>query len=549
MIGMTPQSASGAITGSHVLLGNPRLPTPLADVLDSRARLFRYNPSLPSTIYVATTGNDTTGTGLIGAPFLTIDRALQFIGLNNPANVTISMGAGTFTMPTVLTNLYNITFNGTVSTVETVPVASITSQSNATQLVFTITRTPTLANDAWRGKLISFTTAGTLTRGWVYRNVGNTLYVVVNVSLAAPQLTTSSTVSLLSLDSNLQYTTGNNTLSGCSLVQVTGCQITGTLQGRIPFFVATDKWQFNDCYFAVNRPQVGQAGGAFIFRSYINSLGDTTEGVLSVVRGGNLRFGQGSVIDTQNAAANEKFIRVAQDAKLSFDGQTVCRGLEARGFSVEGASAFVEAGVDALDLILFEDTGGTTTGSCAGAFTINTVGEGVGGTLQLPALYGHITGNYAVSATKDAYVRYVSTSTLVTALGTNYVSADAGTSTSCRNADGTQIIGAFPTFSAEFDQQVNLTFANSPYITVLTTEELHIWDTTGGVCVDQLPAANTYQKGSGIWIKSLNNGSANALNVTPNGLDTIDLVAAVYPLAAGQSAKFVSDGINNWNVL
>lgn len=52
------------------------------------------------TIYVATTGNDNTGTGLIGAPFLTISKALSTIRptISSGITVTTHLIAGTYSM-------------------------------------------------------------------------------------------------------------------------------------------------------------------------------------------------------------------------------------------------------------------------------------------------------------------------------------------------------------------------------------------------------------------------------------------------------------------
>jgi hypothetical protein len=54
------------------------------------------------TIYVTTGGNDTTGTGSVGAPYLTVTRAVQDIPYYLTADVTINIGAGTFTVGSVI---------------------------------------------------------------------------------------------------------------------------------------------------------------------------------------------------------------------------------------------------------------------------------------------------------------------------------------------------------------------------------------------------------------------------------------------------------------
>jgi len=54
------------------------------------------------TIYVTTSGNDTTGTGAVGAPYLTVSRAIQDIPYYLTSDVTINIGAGTFTIASIL---------------------------------------------------------------------------------------------------------------------------------------------------------------------------------------------------------------------------------------------------------------------------------------------------------------------------------------------------------------------------------------------------------------------------------------------------------------
>jgi hypothetical protein len=54
-------------------------------------------------IYVATNGNDSTGTGAVGAPYLTISRAIQDIPYCLTYDAQISIGAGTFTIGSALT--------------------------------------------------------------------------------------------------------------------------------------------------------------------------------------------------------------------------------------------------------------------------------------------------------------------------------------------------------------------------------------------------------------------------------------------------------------
>lgn len=62
------------------------------------------------TIYVAADGSDITGTGLIGAPYASVQGALDYLGtlaINNNATVTIQLADGHYTHPyTIIENTY-----------------------------------------------------------------------------------------------------------------------------------------------------------------------------------------------------------------------------------------------------------------------------------------------------------------------------------------------------------------------------------------------------------------------------------------------------------
>jgi hypothetical protein len=75
-----------------------------------------------------------------------------------------------------------------------------------------------------------------------------------------------------------------------------------------------------------------------------------------------------------------------------------------------------------------------------------------------------------------------------------------------------------------------------------TTVSRH--DTTSGNKVAQLPATTAVTNGDIVIIK--NEVGGNNVNVTPDGSDTIDSVAALSALTPGQSAQFLSDGVSNW---
>ena len=78
----------------------------------------------------------------------------------------------------------------------------------------------------------------------------------------------------------------------------------------------------------------------------------------------------------------------------------------------------------------------------------------------------------------------------------------------------------------------------------MTEGNLDRVDTTAGNVVGNLPPASAVFKGRICAAK--NYAGANSVNVTPNGADTIDGVAALYAIAAGDAAQFVSDGVSDW---
>jgi hypothetical protein len=71
-----------------------------------------------------------------------------------------------------------------------------------------------------------------------------------------------------------------------------------------------------------------------------------------------------------------------------------------------------------------------------------------------------------------------------------------------------------------------------------------VWgDSTAGDFPVNLPSAAANGAGMQIWVK--NTGSANLVNITPTGGDTVE-GAALLALAPGESAMLVSDGVSNW---
>ena len=78
------------------------------------------------TVYVATTGSDTTGTGTQAAPFATINKALASIPKNlNGYSATINVAAGTYPEKVSITNFGNGTLKITGTVGETATISGL----------------------------------------------------------------------------------------------------------------------------------------------------------------------------------------------------------------------------------------------------------------------------------------------------------------------------------------------------------------------------------------------------------------------------------------
>lgn len=74
-------------------------------------------------------------------------------------------------------------------------------------------------------------------------------------------------------------------------------------------------------------------------------------------------------------------------------------------------------------------------------------------------------------------------------------------------------------------------------------------DPTAGNITANLPAANSVTATGSNTVSITNNAdSANIVNVTPAGADTINGSAAAFVLAARETITLVSDGISEWFV-
>ena len=142
------------------------------------------------TIYVATTGNDTTGTGTSGAPFATIQKAMSYLQgftIASNATVTVSIGSGTFSQTSTI-NLYHpcgsrLFITGTTTATSNTP-SSITT-SNTTTFTWSgtnVTYGIVLTQGSVLGGLSNLCLIGGTSGS---KNTGNALQVQQNSSITS----------------------------------------------------------------------------------------------------------------------------------------------------------------------------------------------------------------------------------------------------------------------------------------------------------------------------------------------------------------------------
>ena len=81
----------------------------------------------------------------------------------------------------------------------------------------------------------------------------------------------------------------------------------------------------------------------------------------------------------------------------------------------------------------------------------------------------------------------------------------------------------------------------------LTARRLARYNTNSGDIVSNLPPASSVRKNTVIAVK--NEVGGNDVDVTPDGLDTIDSVAALLAIGPSVGTEFYSDGVSNWTAL
>lgn len=539
----------GTITGNHPAIDDPIDVQDLTGYLEETNRPAITPASTPSTIYVETTGNDVTGDGSSGTPFATIFKALQLIGTLNSATITVQLGAGSFEMPPLLSEMNWITIVGTTSIQEGRTISTVDTLTDAGGIALTLGGAA-LTNDELRGQLIQWTSgAANGDFGWVYRNTANQVFVTNEDPTSIPAIVATDTLDFISLDTSIEYTDTpiiqNSVALNIQKVNV----IDDLANGRVLFILTTDKVEYRYCNWTMARPQVGGFGRAHFWCNYIGTKGATNRGCFAGVNGSFVQLERGTVIDCglNTSAANKRFIQFAAGATVSYSGQVVIRQIDdAKGVQCDGAIWSATGGIDAHDTLRFETEGASA--SCIAGFVVNTTGEGLGGNMQLPNLHGEVTSSYIVTAQKNVFIELGSSGSVTTNTVTNAISANGGTSAISRASDGTNILEGVPAFVANFGFVTAIDETDSPYsLDLSNTDVLQVETNTSTVTV-ALPSLADITPGGGVFIQDISyNANTNNITVNRDGSDTVDNATSLTISTNGESVYLKADHVNdNW---
>lgn len=406
-------------------------------------------------------GSDINGTGTALAPFQTIIRAIQNIGsvgyAGAPTTRVINI-VGTVDLPGAVNGLSLVEFRGAAATTTlTATIASVTSATDAAGIVLNVTGVTGATLNSLKGTPIRWSSGpanGAL--GWIYRNDATDTYVAGQTRIYVSQNSqgailaplTGNTIEFQSYPSSIRLPVGNAVISNCFGCNFTGLNVISTGAGVLSA-TGTGQVQFINCKMITNvKINPGAFGRVFLWNTYVQTA-VTSGGMFAVGAGGIGQVGWGTVFDGTLTASN--FI-TAGYAKLLFLGQTVFTGMN--NIRIDGSDmdfGFATTAFQPHESFFFDST--------TGGIVINSsVGLARGGAGALPNLYGTVASNYAVTAQGGANFKLGASSSVTSALGVNYVSADNGTTNIAEAVDGTILQGGSPSIGLNW---TSVTYTNN----------------------------------------------------------------------------------------
>lgn len=485
---------SGAIIRNRPIIGQSKSAQDLGDFLDLYHKPY-YNPPNGLVYVDSVSGSDISGDGTINKPFETIRRALQKFGSANDitSNVVLADADGVYPIPTTLGENSLVNILGVPEVEETITSYTVDSISAQEGVTITIDRTPTLADNEWRGRILQGTWSFQLRGINIISNTGNTLRGVVTSRqiVNSVQVAPTGTLSLIKQPKvevdgfNVSYS--NNILQFRN-VRMIGGPIFIEASGRVDFFYSEIANQF-----------VGLTNARSFMLGCNIAMTGNAQGVIEVATGGELRLGQGTVLSNENIVnQTNNFVSVRSEGKLNFVGGAHFSGI--RGILANsGNISETDVGfANGLENYFYPD--------CENGYIINdqlppltfNAPRDIGGNYFLPRASGEVMSDYYVVAQRGAKVLIADSTNVDTNTIPNAVSANGGVSASSQDIDQTLIVGGNPEASAIWD---DVAFVDTD-TTLMPQHGIIHTDTSGGDVTLTLDPDNL-QNGSGYTIKNI----------------------------------------------
>jgi hypothetical protein len=477
---------------------------------------YRSYSGSGAIIQVDVAGNDTTGNGSVGFPFLTLDRALRESNVSGAT--AIALGAGTFDCPASIDGGGTPTITGTLTdsaVTGVVDAVVTTSGAGAFTLDVTLSTGAAVAN-AYRATLYRFTSGAANGRYfWIAENdatAGTTrVYGVQDVAVlgSAPIAPTiGNTFVRVDFATTIQ-TVLNNSPTFNTQVSFANCQVTSVTSTSS--ITVNGRTNFTRCLIQVGQrlqtaTTIEKNGKITLNGCYYQPRNtNTTVGALTLA-GGVVRWSRGNVLDFSLCAVSGRFFRAIGDSAVSSSDAVVLSTVEgirlgASSWSITGQQYQVRDGWSFLS-------------SSSGAWFCNagSTRPDYGGDYALPPSYGAISGDHAVEAANGAKVVFPLPGSLTSALGVNVVSTDGGTTTRAVSNDGTTIIGMSPVRERAFGAyDVGLT--SGPSTLAVQPWSLTLCNPTAGNIDINFPATPA----PGDQIAVVNNTAIVLNTITVNG--------------------------------
>ena len=403
-------------------------------------------------IYVNTsTGNDKSDGLSASTPLKTLKKVLERIptgielydstGVRQA--VSVHCTSGDYTLPLTF-QAHNTIFYGATSSVDSGTWTTI-SASKADGSIIDATLAGTYAEDALRGSPLEIGDNAYLPfrKAWIYANEatsGPTTRLYIAHSQGPASLPATNTLSIKSLDTKFiippDAVNANNSDPSIQFsAELTFLDINfdadpGAGSNTSIYNKCTQKVVYTGCKF-------GETGS--ILKALASNFGRTNiTTCYSQMSAGFIGGAQGAVyLKATVLDGSNQLIKANSAGTIIVQGEVVFR--EADGLQSNGTTTY---DTNAAIFRFLEFTGSTT---CPRAVGVNTIqSDYYDGVVDLPEMYGSITGQYAVEAANGARVFYNQASSLSSSLGINIVSADGGNSNVSTMSNLTFISGANP---------------------------------------------------------------------------------------------------------